>query len=67
MKTHLHAYGGKGYDHVPVNFLPLLRKLGVSDEEIRVMTVLNPARLLDIPNAGETTELISMPVRVTQS
>jgi phosphotriesterase-related protein len=47
-KTHLHAYGGKGYDHVQVRFLPLLRQHGVSEEEIYTMTVLNPARLLDV-------------------
>jgi predicted metal-dependent phosphotriesterase family hydrolase len=47
MKSHLHAFGGKGYDHVPVRFLPLLRQLGISDEEIHSMTVANPARALD--------------------
>lgn len=47
-KTHLHAYGGKGYDHVPARFLPLLRQHGVSEDEIHTMTVLNPARLLDV-------------------
>jgi predicted metal-dependent phosphotriesterase family hydrolase len=52
MKTHLHAYGGKGYDHVPLNFLPLLRQLGVTEEEIHSMTVVNPARLLDIARPG---------------
>ncbi len=48
MKSHLHAYGGKGYDHVPARFLPLLRNHGVSEEEIHAMTVVNPARLLDV-------------------
>src|SRR2546426_6427515 len=42
-KTHLHAYGGKGYDHVPVRFLPLLREHGISEEQIHKMTVLDPA------------------------
>ena len=53
MKTHLHAYGGKGYDHVPVRFLPLLRRHGVSEDDIHSMTVLNPARLLDVDRAEQ--------------
>jgi phosphotriesterase-related protein len=46
MKTHLRAYGGKGYDHVPARFLPLLKQQGVTEAEIHAMTVENPARLL---------------------
>src|SRR6266404_4380344 len=53
-KTHLHAYGGKGYDHVPVRFLPLLRQHGASEEEIHKMTVLNPGRLMDVNSQEET-------------
>jgi phosphotriesterase-related protein len=52
LKTHLHAYGGKGYDHVPLQFLPLLRQHGLGEREIHAMTVANPARLLN----GETGE-----------
>ncbi len=48
MKTHLHAYGGKGYDHVPRKFLPLLKQAGITDAEIHAMTVENPARALDV-------------------
>ncbi|MEP6533708.1 MAG: hypothetical protein ABJF23_00200 [Bryobacteraceae bacterium] len=48
MKSHLHAFGGKGYDHVPRKFLPLLRQAGVSDSEIHTMTVENPARALNV-------------------
>lgn len=48
VKTHLHAYGGKGYDHVQARFLPLLRQQGLTEEEIYTMTVVNPARLLDV-------------------
>ncbi len=36
--------GGRGYCHIVERFLPRLRELGVSDEEIRTMTVDNPAR-----------------------
>lgn len=48
-KQHLAVYGGKGYAHVPVKFLPLLRAQGVSEEAIHQMTVENPARLLEVP------------------
>ncbi len=47
-KSHMHAFGGKGYDHVPVKFLPLLRKVGITDAQIHTMTVENPARALDV-------------------
>ncbi len=49
IKTHLVAYGGKGYAHVPLKFLPLLRGRGISEEAIHQMTVVNPARLLEVP------------------
>ena len=48
MKSHLHAFGGKGYDHVPRKFLPLLKKAGITDAQIHTMTVENPARALDV-------------------
>ena len=47
-KSHLSAYGGKGYAHVLRSFLPMLRTNGVPDDAIYQMTVANPARLLDI-------------------
>jgi len=52
MKSHLRAYGGKGYAHVPRVFLPMLRRIGITEEQIRQMTVTNPARALDIPDSG---------------
>jgi phosphotriesterase-related protein len=36
--------GGSGYCHIFENFLPRLRRLGVSEDEIRTMMVDNPAR-----------------------
>jgi predicted metal-dependent phosphotriesterase family hydrolase len=47
-KTQLAAYGGKGYTHVPNNFLPLLRDEGVSEEAIHQMTVINPMHALAV-------------------
>ena len=43
-RDQLSVYGGPGYDNVIVNFLPLLRKQSLTDDEIHVMTVENPAR-----------------------
>ena len=59
-KSHLAAYGGKGYAHVPRCFLPLLRANGIREEAIFQMTVSNPARMLDIPDdspAGAATSM----------
>lgn len=38
------AYGGVGYANVILNFLPMLRERGVSEEDIHRMTVVNPSR-----------------------
>jgi predicted metal-dependent phosphotriesterase family hydrolase len=47
-KTQLTAYGGKGYAHVPSNFLPMLRSEGISEDSIYQMTVSNPAKALGV-------------------
>ena len=41
-------YGGNGYTYLADTFLPRLRAAGVSDDEIRTITVDNPRRLLTI-------------------
>ncbi|HKW97030.1 MAG TPA: phosphotriesterase-related protein [Bryobacteraceae bacterium] len=46
-KSHLAAYGGKGYAHVQEKFLPRLRAAGVTEQQIAQMTVANPRRALD--------------------
>jgi phosphotriesterase-related protein len=46
--SQLRRYGGNGYTYLADSFLPRLRAAGVSDAEIRTMTVDNPARLLTI-------------------
>lgn len=45
-KAGLHSYGGWGYDHIQAHIIPRLRAQGVSDHDIRQMTVRTPARLL---------------------
>ena len=41
-------YGGNGYTYLADTFLPRLRAAGVSDDEIRTITIDNPRRLLTI-------------------
>jgi phosphotriesterase-related protein len=46
--SQLRRYGGNGYTYLAETFLPRLRSAGVTDAEIRTITVDNPARLLTI-------------------
>ena len=51
MKGHLLAYGGKGYAYLQREFLPRLKRAGVTDEHIRCLTVSNPRRALGMQRA----------------
>lgn len=42
----LRAYAGWGFGHIPLRFVPLLRRLGVDDRAVDTMLVDNPARVL---------------------
>ena len=45
--------GGPGYAKTVTQFVPMLREAGMTDEQIRVMTVDNPLRLLSfVPTSG---------------
>ena len=46
--SQLTRYGGNGYTYLADTFLPRLRAAGVSDDEVRNITVDNPRRLLTI-------------------
>lgn len=46
--SQLRRYGGNGYTYLAEAFLPRLRAAGVSEAEIRTITVDNPRRLLTI-------------------
>ncbi len=46
--SQLTFYGGNGYAYIAEAFLPRLRERGVSDAEIRTLTVDNPQRILAI-------------------
>jgi phosphotriesterase-related protein len=45
-------YGGNGYTYLQATFLPRLRERGVSEAEIRQITVENPRRILSIAGQG---------------
>ncbi len=42
VKMYLRSYGGRGYDHILRNILPLLKRSGLTDSDIRKITVDNP-------------------------
>lgn len=41
-------YGGYGLVHIPQNICPMLRRNGISEQQVRQITVLTPTRLLDM-------------------
>ena len=45
-KHRLVRYGGHGYGHIFENIVPKMRRKGFSEDEIRAITVDNPARIL---------------------
>ena len=48
-RSHIHAFGGRGYDHLLRTFVPLLRERDVPDEAIDAMLVANPRRAIALP------------------
>ncbi|MRG88144.1 phosphotriesterase family protein [Salinibacillus xinjiangensis] len=46
LKMFLKTYGGYGYSHILENFVPRLRKKGVSEQEVQNLLVENPKRCL---------------------
>lgn len=47
-KHRLARYGGHGYDHLLTNIIPWMRERGFTDDEITMIFVDNPARMLTI-------------------
>jgi len=45
-KTQWAKYGGDGYNHILDNVLPIMRRKGISNENIEAITVQNPAKIL---------------------
>jgi len=52
LKILTRRFGGAGYCRLPGFVAPFLRKIGVSDFDVRRMTVENPARILAAPQAS---------------
>jgi len=50
LKTLLHKYGGRGYDHVVTDVVPMLLDEGITPEQIDVLLQDNPRRFLDAPD-----------------
>ena len=47
LKTMLAEYGGNGFMHVARTMVPMLRYVGMTEEQIHRLTVTNPANFLD--------------------
>jgi len=47
-KSHLHKYGGHGYDHVLKTFVSMLNEEGFSKHEVELLLHENPLRLISI-------------------
>ncbi len=45
-KHRLKAYGGHGWDHLVARVVPRMRKLGFTEEQLRMVLVDNPTRML---------------------
>ncbi len=45
-RSDLRLYGGKGYDHLLVEFIPKLKEAGITEREIEIMIVENPKIIL---------------------
>jgi predicted metal-dependent phosphotriesterase family hydrolase len=52
-QSHLHAYGGSGYDLLPTGFASRLTGAGLSQEELAGLFVDNPRRALAQETAGQ--------------
>ena len=46
MKSHLHAYGGEGYDYLLTGFIPRLLERGLTQEQAQILLVENPRNAL---------------------
>ncbi|PLR75734.1 phosphotriesterase-related protein [Bacillus sp. V3-13] len=47
LKILLKTYGGWGYSHILENFVPRLKRMGVSQQEINTILIDNPRRVFD--------------------
>jgi phosphotriesterase-related protein len=52
LKTQLHAYGGRGYDHLLTGIAPALRHAGLGENDVRALLVEHPRRVLAGTGSG---------------
>ena len=45
-KVHLSKYGGEGYNHILENVIPMMRRKGMSAQDVATILVDNPAHML---------------------
>ena len=46
LRSHLHVSGGSGYDFLLTDFLPRLKHVGLTDDDIHMLMVVNPRNAL---------------------
>jgi Predicted metal-dependent hydrolase with the TIM-barrel fold len=47
LKTLLHKFGGWGYDHILTNIVPMMKEVGITDDQINAIINENPKAFLD--------------------
>ena len=48
MKTHLHKYGGRGYDYILTNIVHMMLDEGIEKEDIDIILRKSPKKFLEI-------------------
>jgi phosphotriesterase-related protein len=51
-KTSLVKYGGEGYAHILENVVPIMRRKGMTEDQIETILIRNPARVLALAPAA---------------
>jgi predicted metal-dependent phosphotriesterase family hydrolase len=54
----LQSYGGKGFDYLLLKFIPLLRELGATDEDVQALLIDNPQRALAFSESQRLQERV---------
>jgi phosphotriesterase-related protein len=55
MRSHLHLFGGTGYDHLLRTFVPMLLARGATEEEVARLMIENPRRIFARPAPATAT------------
>ena len=60
-KANLTRYGGEGYGHLLTRVVPLMRRKGMTDSDIRGLLVDNPARVLTVASTSSPRGVSRLP------